>query len=90
MKIYFYLIPAIIFFPFHISAQFACSGLDRVDVYLNRKLVATATPAEVPTIKLDPFSKTDTIVLLPSAHADFVPDGGTTNVGVEINFMKGR
>ncbi len=63
MKTYFYLILAIISFPCHAVAQFACSGVDRVDIYVNHKLVATATPADAPTVKLDPFSKTDTIVL---------------------------
>ena len=43
-------------------AQFACSGLDRVDIYLNNKLVATATPFNAPTIKPGTLSKTDTLL----------------------------
>jgi hypothetical protein len=48
-------------FPLLSHSQFACSGLDRVDIYLNSKLVATSTAADAPTIKLSTFSKPDTI-----------------------------
>lgn len=45
------------------NAQFACSGLDRVDIYLNSRLVGTSTAADAPVIKLDTADKTDTIML---------------------------
>ena len=44
------------------EAQFACSGLDRVDIYLGKKLLATATAADAPVIKLNTLSKTDTLL----------------------------
>ena len=43
-------------------AQFACSGLDRVDIYLNNKLKGTATFAYTPVIKPDTLSKPDTLM----------------------------
>ena len=46
---------------FKSSAQFACAGLDRVDIYINQKLVATATPAVAPTLKLDSAVRPDTL-----------------------------
>jgi hypothetical protein len=49
--------------PFSGHSQFACSGLDRVDIYLNRKLMGTSTFALAPSFKLDSLLKTDTIVL---------------------------
>ena len=49
--------------PMGIKAQFACSGLDRVDIYLNNKLIATSTFADAPAIKLGLQVKTDTIML---------------------------
>ena len=49
--------------------QFACSGLDRVDIYLNSKLIATATPAELPTVKLITFSRPDTLMF--QAHTNW-------------------
>jgi hypothetical protein len=42
--------------------QFACSGLDRVDIYLNNKLIATSTTADAPAINLDALSKPDTLM----------------------------
>jgi hypothetical protein len=48
--------------PLLCHSQFACAGLDRVDIYINNKLVATSTAADAPTIKLDAFSKPDTIM----------------------------
>jgi hypothetical protein len=44
------------------DAQFACSGLDRVDIYLSKKLIATATAADAPVIKLDKISQPDTLL----------------------------
>ena len=49
-------------FPLLGHAQFACSGLDRVDIYLNQKLVATATQADAPTVKLNASAKNDTLL----------------------------
>ena len=43
-------------------AQFACSGLDRVDIYLNGKLSATATGALTAAVTLKPVSKADTLM----------------------------
>ena len=43
------------------KAQFACAGLDRVDIYINHKLVATATPAISPVLKLDSALHSDTL-----------------------------
>ena len=50
-------------FPCTIHAQFACAGLDRVDIYVNSKLVATSTFADAPVLKLDTLVKSDTILL---------------------------
>ena len=44
------------------DAQFACSGLDRVDIYLNNKLISTATAADAPVIKFDKISRPDTLM----------------------------
>ena len=48
--------------PFLSHAQFACAGLDRVDIYINGKLIATATSADAPTVKLELTAKTDTLL----------------------------
>jgi len=53
---------ALVFLPLLGHAQFACSGLDRVDIYLNQKLVGTATQANAPTVKLNSSAKADTLL----------------------------
>lgn len=52
------------------KAQFACSGVDRVDIYLNSKLTATANLATVPTIKINTKANTDTLVLHAYTNSD--------------------
>ena len=57
-----HLIVALSCLPLLSHAQFACAGLDRVDIYINSKLIATATPADAPTVKLDALAKSDTLL----------------------------
>jgi hypothetical protein len=63
MKTFLHLLAILLFFPYTGHSQFACAGLDRVDIYLNSKLLATSTFADAPTIKLDTLLKSDTIIL---------------------------
>ncbi len=62
MKRLLHLLPVLCCLPVLSHAQFACAGLDRVDIYVNGKLIATATPADAPTVKLDASSKSDTLL----------------------------
>ena len=63
MRLFLHFVILLFIFPCAVHSQFACAGLDRVDIYLNSKLVATSTFADAPTLKLDTLLKTDTIVL---------------------------
>jgi hypothetical protein len=85
MKIFFYLLILLLLFPDTVYSQFACSGLDRVDIYLNSKLVATSTFADAPTIKLNSLLKSDTIVL----HA-FTNWEGLNNCTLDVKDESGE
>jgi hypothetical protein len=67
------LIPLLFVFaclPLLSQAQFACEGIDHVDIYLNNNLVATATAFIAPTIKLDTTSSTRPVTFLFHAYTN--------------------
>jgi hypothetical protein len=72
-------------FPARGHAQYACAGLDRVDIYLNNKLLGTSTFAEAPVFKLGFRNKNDTIVL----HA-FTNYDGLHNCTLDVKDEQGE
>jgi len=84
MKIFLTILLAFLLLPVFSKAQFACAGLDRVDIYLNHKLVATSTFADAPTLKFDTL-RTDTLTLHAYTNWD-----GLRNSTVDVKDESGE